>query len=544
MLLDTLITGARVITMDPNRPAAHTVGIWQGQILGLDDEVSALPARQVVDLGGATVVPGFIDAHAHLTWTGIDAQAVSIAPCADRSEVLEILARAVRAVPPGAWVEATGYDQRPLGRHLTRNDLDRIADGRLLHLIHVSGHACVVSSEVIDRFPPEAIGADGVEIGEDGRPTGVLTEDGTMFVRRLRSPYDPAELASALATAARICVAEGVTMCAEAGIGANRVMGASSTAIAGFQQAHAGGLPIRTQLMVVSDELHALDTHPDDRVRFALDLGLRTGIGDARLSIGAMKLWLDGGMMARTAALTEPYVGSDHRGELAADTEGLRQQILEAHNSGWQLALHAIGDRAIDFALDALADAQQLTPRPDARHRIEHCGLARDDQLDRMAALGVIAVLQPRFLFEFGDDYAAIMGPERAAWMYRGRSFLDRGIRIAGSSDRPVSCGAPLRAMQFMVERMSAAGAPIGPKEAITVDEALTAYTLDAAYACGVDHLLGSITPGKRADLAVLARDPRAVDTARIGDIEVLATVVDGTTVYGSLAPARAEGPR
>jgi predicted amidohydrolase YtcJ len=537
MLLDTLITGASVITMDPQRPTAHTVGIWQGQILGLDQDVEYLPARRVVDLGGATVTPGFIDAHAHLVWTGIDAQAVSIAPCQDVDTVLEILAQAVRATPPGGWVEATGYDQRPLGRHLTRADLDRVADGRLLHLIHVSGHACVVSSEVIERFPSEARSgsADGVEVDAHGAPTGVLTEDGTLYVRRLRRPYAPAELAQALAVAARICVAEGVTMCAEAGIGANRVIGASNTALAGYQQAHADGLPIRTQLMVISDELHPLPTHPEDEVRFALDLGLRTGIGDARLSVGAMKLWLDGGMMARTAALTEPYAGTDQSGELASDLDGLRATIIDAHLSGWQMALHAIGDRAVDFAIETLEEAQRLRPRPDARHRIEHCGLVRPDQLDRLAALGVIAVLQPRFLFEFGDDYAQIMGPDRADWMYRGRSLLDRGIRIAGSSDRPVSCGAPLRAMQFMVERLSCSGQAIGPKEAVTVTEALAAYTRDAAYACQVEHLLGSIAPGKRADLTVLAQDPREVPAEQIGDIEILATVVDGETVYGAL---------
>ncbi|MFJ2017751.1 amidohydrolase [Streptomyces nodosus] len=539
MLLDALIAGASVITMDPDRPSAHTIGIWNGQILGLDEDVADLPARRVVDLRGATITPGFIDAHSHLAWTGLSAKAVSIAPCQDVEAVLHTLEEAVRTTPVGGWVEAIGYDQRPLGRHLTRFDLDRVSHGRLVHLIHVSGHAAVVNSEVVDRFPEQARSgtANGVEYDVRGEPTGLLTEEGTRFVHELRSPYEPAALDEALQTAARICAAEGVTMCAEAGVGGT-LTGASATAFASYQRAHAAGLPLRTQLMVVADELHPLPAHPDDDVRFALDLGLRTGFGDARLSAGAMKLWLDGGMMARTAALSEPYQGTDHRGVLTHDPSTVGETIRKAHASGWQLALHAIGDLAVDVAIEALERAQRENPRADARHRIEHCGLVRPDQLDKLAALNVIAVLQPTFLHEFGDDYARIMGPRRSEWMYRGRSLLDHGIRIAGSSDRPVSCGAPLRAMQFMVERRSCSGQVIGEAEGIRVDEALAAYTRDAAYACRVDHLVGTITAGKRADLVVLAKDPRAVPAGAISDIEVLATVLDGETVHGDLNKA------
>ncbi|MEU0947507.1 amidohydrolase [Streptomyces canus] len=539
MLLDTLITGAAAITMDPDRPSAHTIGIWNGQIVGLDGDVAHLPAQHTVDVGGATVLPGFIDAHSHLAWTGLAAQAVNIAPCDDLETVLDTLSAAVAQTPVGGWVEAIGYDQRALGRHLTRNDLDKISAGRMIHLIHVSGHAAVVSSEVIERFPSEVrSGSDGVELDEGGEPTGLLLEDGTRFVSDLRTPYEPVALDEALRTAARICAAEGVTTCSEAGVGGT-VTGASQTAIADYQRAHAAGLPLRTQLMVVADRLHALPAHTDSDSHFGLDLGVRTGIGDARLSVGAMKLWLDGGMMARTAALSHPYQGTASRGLLAHDADMVTATIRRAHASGWQLALHAIGDRAIDVALNALEHAQAERPRSDTRHRIEHCGLVRPDQLERLAALGVIVVLQPTFLYEFGDDYARVMGPERADWMYRGRAFLDHGIRIAGSSDRPVACGAPLRAIQFMVDRLSRSGCPIGPAERITVDEALVAYTRDAAYACRLDHLVGTISVGKRADLVVLARDPRAVPVEEISGIEIIATVLDGQIVHGRLAPCQ-----
>lgn len=161
---------------------------------------------------------------------------------------------------------------------------------------------------------------------------------------------------------------------------------------------------------------------------------------------------------------------------------------------------------------------------------MEHAGLIRPDQLPRFARLGVSAVVQPNFLRYFGDDYADVMGERRAPWMYRGRGFLDHGVTLVGSSDRPVTDGSPLRAVQFMVERASTSGRAIGPDEGITVDEALHAYTVAGAYACHWDDSAGSLTPGKRADLVVLGDDPRRVDTSRIGDIEVVATYVDGRT--------------
>lgn len=536
MLLDTLVTGASVITMDPERSSAHTIGIWNGQIAGLDEQVEHLPARRVIDLGGATVLPGFVDAHSHLVWTGLAARAVDIGPCEDPDDVLNTIAAEVARTPTGGWVEAIGYDQRTLGRHLTRVDLDRVSDGRLVHLLHVSGHASVVSSEVIGQFPPEArSGVEGVQLDADGQLTGLLLEEATQFVSALRTPYEPAVLDQALQTAARVCAAEGVTTCAEAGVGGG-VTGSSRTALADYQRAHAAGLPLRTQLMVVADQLHTLPAHPDGDMRFGLDLGTRTGIGNDRLSVGAMKVWLDGGMMARTAALSEPYAGTTDRGLLTHDTKSVTETICAAHSSGWQLALHAIGDRAIDVALDALEQAQREHPNADARHRIEHCGLVRPDQLPRLATLNVTAVLQPTFLHAYGDDYSRIMGAARADWMYRGRSFLDHGIRIAGSSDRPVASGAPLRAVQFMVDRLSRSGASVGPAESVTVEEALAAYTRDAAYACRLDHLLGSVTPGKRADLVVLAQDPRAVLSHEISGIDILATVLDGETVHGDLS--------
>lgn len=504
MKLDLKLTGCRAITMDPARPSAHTIGIWQGRIAGMDEQVAGLPATETVDLGNAVVLPGFIDAHTHLAWNG--RRTIDVTGLATVAQVLDRLTGA----PGAGWIEASGYDRRIMDRPLTAADLDRISGGRPVYVADLSGHACVVNSVVLRQLP---------EITSDGW----LTENEQLAARTLRLPYSLDEITAELHESARQVLAEGVTMCAEAGIGAG-LIASSPLEAAAYQRAR---LPIRVQLMVSAYVLHEVAADPADRIPRAIDLGLHTGFGDDMLSIGAMKLWTDGGMIARTAALTEPYAGTDNTGQLAESEEFMRAAIVDGHHAGWQLAIHAIGDRAIDFTLDAVREAQRQRPRADARHRIEHCGLVRPEQLGRIAALGLVPVVQPTFLHAYGDDYSEIMGAKRAPWMYRGRSFLDHGITVAGSSDRPVADGAPLRAIEFMVRRRSSGGRAVGPDEAITVEEAIRAYTLGSAYACRKEHVLGSLTPGKLADLVVLGDDPRTSDA--IAEIPVLATMVGGT---------------
>ncbi|MEV7195560.1 amidohydrolase [Streptomyces sp. NPDC093510] len=517
-MLCTRLTNARFLTMDPDHSVAHDLGIWRGRIVGLDEAVTSLPAREVIDLQGATVLPGFVDAHVHLAWAGFKENTPSIAGRTRIDDVLAVVDEmAARDGAPGDWLSIAGYDQRALGRHLTAAELDKVGHGRKVFLLHDSGHGCVVNSAVLDLLPA-------------GTPheNGFLAEGAMGAARALRLPYSQRELAEAIGRAARTCLTEGVTACAEAGIGGT-LFGHSPVELGAYQLAREEGLlPLRVQLMVSAERLGPVAAHESDDIPRALDLGLRTGFGDDRLSVGALKIYTDGGMMARTAALSRPYEGLDHAGQLQDDPEALAATIVDGHIAGWQLAVHAIGDRAADLALDALERAQRLRPRPAARHRIEHAGLIRPDQLPRFARLGVSAVVQPGFLRCFGDDYATIMGEERAPWLYRGRGFLDHGIPLVGSSDRPVTNGSPLRAIQFMVERASASGRVIGPDEGITVDEALHAYTVAGAHACHWEDTLGSLTPGKRADLVVLGDDPRHVDPSRIGDIEVAATYVDG----------------
>jgi len=537
-MLDLKLTNARIRTVDDDRPAATALGVFAGRIAGLDGDIAGLPARTTVDCGGAVVVPGFGDAHNHMAWFGQSLSEVALEEAATLDEVYAAVARRAAGTPDGAWIVGSGYDDTVLGAHPDRTGLDRASGGRPVWLKHRSGHMCAVSSAVL-----EAAGAataavpdpEGGVIVRDpaGTPTGLLQERAQELVTALVMPYPAADLAEAIGRASQVYAAEGLTHVTEAGIGRG-LIGRTPVEAAAYQLARERGLlRTRVQLMVAADNMHPLHGHPDDGIETGIDLGLRTGFGDDRLSLGPMKIWLDGSLIGRTAAVTEPFC--DHgrgTGVYQNDPEEMRALVVAAHRAGWRVAAHAIGDDAVDLALDAFEEAQRALPRPDARHRIEHAGVVRPDQLPRLAAAGAVPVPQPHFLYTVGDTMAAALGPSRRDWLYRHRSFLDHGLRVPGSSDRPVAPGAPLLGMASMVDRLSSGGTVLSPDERVPAETALRAYTLDAAWAARDEHRRGSLTPGKLADLVVLDRDP--VTEGPIESVRVLATLLGGACVHGA----------
>ncbi|MGD0556805.1 MAG: amidohydrolase [Streptosporangiaceae bacterium] len=532
-MIDLLIVNANVLTMDPARPRAQSVAVAGGRIVALDADG---PASEVVDLHGRTLLPGFHDAHNHMAWFGMSLTEVDLSPTAVTSldELYAAIARRARETSEDDWVVGSGYDQNRLGgQHPDRDGLESAAPGRRVMLRHVSGHMCVVSGAVLadlniaDR--PVDVSGGTVVTDADGRPTGLLQERAQELTDTLLRPYPLAFLTDAIDRAGARYLSEGITSVTEAGIGGGWI-GHTPVELAAYQAARdAGRLPVRVELMVASDVLHPVGAHPSDDLPLGLDLGIRTGFGDDWLRVGAMKLFTDGSLIGRTAAMSFDYAGMPgNQGYFQGDAAELTDRIVAAHRSGWQVASHAIGDRAIDLALDAYAAASSRFPRPAVRHRIEHFGVSRPDQVARAASLGVVAVPQGRFASEIGDGMLAAVGPSRGEWLYRQRSLLDAGMVLPGSSDRPVSNGAPLLGVHDMVNRRTASGAPFNAGEAITASEALRAYTYGSAYASHLEQARGTIAPGMLADLVVLSDDPTAVSPAGIGDIQVLATYVDG----------------
>ena len=317
----------------------------------------------MVDAGGRTVLPGFVDAHTHLVWQGLSLGAVDISAAKGVDDALALVDMGARQAPPG-WLDVTGYDQRLLGRHLEAADLDQVSHGHKVYIKHVSGHACVVSSAVLRDIPgPELEAGPGVVRRADGGPTGLFLENAQEVVRRRRLPYDLDDLRAALRRSTALCAAQGVTFCAEAGTGAGLVHHSPVEPAAYQDLSERGELAVRVQLMVAGDYLHPTGVTAGYGPPLGVDLGLRTGFGGERLSLGAAKFWLDGGMSARTAALSEPYAGSVDKGSLTERLEHYRTAVPACHAAGWQLALHAIGDSAIDTALGLVEAATRLHPR-------------------------------------------------------------------------------------------------------------------------------------------------------------------------------------
>jgi hypothetical protein len=545
---DLLLVNANVLTMDPARPRATAVAVAGGRIAGVGDAPSQLAegvrAGNVIDLKGATLIPGFHDAHNHMIAFGLSLTEVDLRVGSLDELYARVAARAA-ATPAGEWIIGAGYDQNKTGAHPHRDALDQIAPGHRVWLKHASGHMCVVNSLVlrdlgVDASAPHVDGGR-VATEADGRPTGLMEERAQELVSSLSRPYPLAVLTDAVATAGEAYLREGLTSVTEAGVGGGWI-GQSPVELAAYVAAREQGrLHVRAELMVISDAFHALAAHPSDGIETGIDLGLRTGFGDDWLRLGPMKVFTDGSLVGRTAAMSAPYDGDpgsgdlNNRGYLQADAGHLTAVIIAAHRAGWRVAAHAIGDRAIDLALDAFDAAAGQYPRSDPRHRIEHFAAARPDQVARAAALGVIPVGQGRFATEIGDGMLASVGPGRHSWLYRQRSVIDAGMVLPGSSDRPVVTGTPLLGIHDMVNRRTASGAPFNTGEAVTAEEALRAYTWGSAYASKAEHVKGSIEVGKLADLTVLSEDPTAVSPGRIAGLEVLATIVDGELRYSAL---------
>lgn len=532
---DTLFTGCRALAGHDFR-AESAIAVWRGRIVALGESAEALPARRVVDLGGATVVPGFHDAHNHMAWYGMSLSELDLSERACRTvqEVYDAVARQAALQPAGTWIVGSGYDHTRLaGGHPTRHGLDRAAPAHLVRLKHTTGHLCVVNTRVLEQLDLAAMPVGGdLTRGEDGTPTGLLREQAQRLLDPLLYPVPLAEVTAGIARASERYLAEGITSVQEAGIGRGLV-GNTPVELAAYRRARdEGALGVRTTVMVAADSLHPLAHAEGDDAVFGLDLGLSSGFGDDRLRIGPMKLFSDGSLVGRTCAMHEPFAGEpDNVGYFQTPEDRVAEVIGLAHRAGWQIATHAIGDRAISVVLDAYEAALKAHPRADHRHRIEHCAVIDEPDLRRVADLGVIPVPQGRFVTELGEGMRAALGPEREAWCYRQRSFLDAGCVVPGSSDRPVVDGAPLLGLADLMRRRTAAGHLLGPDERLTATQALRAYTFGSAYAAFLDHDLGTLDEGKLADFVALSGDP--TDPDALDDLRVLATVVGGDLAYG-----------
>jgi len=492
------------------------------------------PRTRVIDLKGRFLMPGFVDAHAHLVAHGASRLEVNCKYPRVHS-IRDIQARIrerAASTAPGQWVRAWGYDQSRLleGRHPTRFDLDAACPDKPVLLTRACGHIAVVNSmafglaHVLDDTPDPPGGK--LDRDERGAPNGVLREGAWAVLAGLMAP-SAGEVALNIAAGTQDYLRLGITSVHEAGVNALTLRA---------YQVHQRGPGPRLRVYAMIDA-------GDGPFRAAfLASGLATGFGDDWLRIGPFKLMVDGSSSGPTAATRAPYAvdPSDH-GILHIGQEEIDERFLEAGRAGFQLTAHAVGDRAIEMVLNgierALAAAGPGTSGrpasgPPDRHRIEHCAMTDPALRARIKASGIVPVLQPVFLHEFGDGYVRNYGPDRAAGMFAARSFLRLGVPIALSTDCPVTFPDPLPGVYTAVTRQTMDGSIVGPGERLTVAQALQAYTMGGAYASGEESRKGSIEPGKLADLVVLSGHPLAARPEELREMKAVLTVVGGEVVF------------
>ena len=530
MFADLVLYNGHVYTLDPKRPQASAVAVARERILAVGDDAemrSLLKSKgEAVDLRGCTVVPGFTDGHVHFMEYALGLSKVDMADVPSLEECLHRVAARAAVTPPGEWLQGGRWNRNlwPGGRFPTKDDLDQVAPEHPAAFRSKDGHVLWVNSLALRRagITAETPDPPGGEIERDarGQPTGILKEKAIELVEGVIPPPSPAAVMAALREGFRRAWQVGLT-------GIHDCEGAE--ALTAFQRLRASGeLGLRVLMHIPVDNLEA-----------AIQVGLRSGFGDEWLRIGGVKIFADGALGSRTAAMLEPYEGEpDNRGIIVTPPKELAELVRRANEAGLSVAIHAIGDQANRYTLDALAATQPLTlseTSPSLPNRIEHVQLLHPADLPRLARLRVIASMQPIHCtsdMEMAERYWGT----RARWSYAWRSLLEAGTTLCFGSDCPVEPLAPLRGIHAAVTRRRPDGSPGPegwyPQERLTVSQAVYAYTLGCAIASGEAHLKGSITPGKLADLVILSQDIFQIEPMGILETEVVGTIIGGRMVY------------
>lgn len=519
MWADLVLTNGNILTMNPSKPHAQAVAVKDDKIVkvGTNKEIKTYIGKntKTINLKKKTVVPGFIDTHAHVTGYGKSLKQINLREVNSIKEIQKKLKKRIQKTHTGQWVLGRGWDQDRLTekRYPTRWDLDKFSQNNPVILTRVCGHLCVANSQALELagITRETTPPPAGQIDKDiktGEPTGILRENAMNLVWKIIPEPSEEELMEACSLACQKAV--------EAGLTSVHWLISSPAEIHVIQKLHEQNkLPLRVYIVVPVKLLDRL-----------IDLGLHTGFGDSRVRIGSVKIFSDGSLGARTAALFQPYHDEHTRkGIMLYTQKKLNTLVMKAHKAGFQLAIHAIGDRAIDMVLTALEKALKEAPKKNHRHRIEHASVLNKMLIQRMKKLKAIASVQPHFVV---SDFWVTnrVGPTRARWVYPFKTLIQEGALTTGGSDCPVEPIDPLLGVWAAVAREAF------PEERITVDDALRLYTVNAAYASFEEDVKGSIDVGKLADLVVLSREPHEISPNEIRDVKVEMTIIGGKVVY------------
>jgi predicted amidohydrolase YtcJ len=503
------VRNANIITMDPDRPTAEALAVRDGRITAIGSWEDVAPyavGLPVLDLAGQAVVPGFIDTHAHFLWTALSLAALDVSEAQDHPSLQSIVRRAATDTPLGELILGMGFSEYALDTDRFSpiiEALDAAAPDHPVYLIGITGHTSAINSQALALLAPSK-DVPGVMQGADGQPNGLLADEANgLALERF------ADFASAAGSAA-----ETVTQAAQKAVSV------------GLTTVHALEGGSASEDDAVSKFLEAVPGLP---LRFVLyyqtmDVEKVTALGLPR--IGGCIL-LDGDVGPRTAALSQPYVDDPEcYGTLYHTQSEIDAFVLEAHRAGLQVALHAVGDAAVEQALNAYEAALIAYPRSDHRHRIEHCEIIREEQIQRAQRLGVALAIQPPFNHYWPHtDYFPSVGKERAMSADPVRKLMRPGLLVAGGSDSTVTPLGPLIGVHAAVNHSN-------PAERVSIQEGLELYTINAARIAFEERDKGSLEVGKLGDFVVLDENPFEVDPARIKDIPIERTIIGGQVVY------------
>ena len=535
LFADRILVNGKIVTVDPDDTIVEAVAIKDGQFLavGSSDRVESYSGEstQITDLGGRIVLPGIVDSHTH---PGLAASLFTEINCRQShvtcvEDILKMVRERVETLEAGKWVRGSNFNDSKLieNRHITRWELDEAAHDHPVFILSDTAHQCLVNSMAlklagVDKETPDPPGGE-IERDDNREPTGLLYETATDLVARVIPPYSIEEIKDGLKHVLDQFSAWGITSTHDAS--------AHEQSIRAYQQLLSEDYrKVRINLMVSA---FPPNLRGDSILPALSRLGIESGFGNDWLKVMTLKIMGDGSGAGGTAGVYEPQNrGPRGLGLMMTDPAIMEDLVLRAHEAGLRCSIHSIGDRGIDIALDCIEKAQQHKPVPDMRHRVEHNSCCTPKQLKRIAALGAAPSSSVGYMYGLGDQYYENFGPERSRWLHPHRTMKEMGIIAGGNNDCPITYYSPFAQMYAAVTRKSSSGLVVGPEETIDIMDAIRVYTWNGAYLGKDEHRVGSIEPGKLADLIVIDRDITSIPSEEILETRVLETVVEGRTVF------------
>jgi predicted amidohydrolase YtcJ len=536
MFADLVLLDGKIVTVDEKESIVEAMAVKFGKILALgrNSEIKRLigSGTEVFDLKGKTVIPGLIDSHCHMTSVGAGMMmgVVDLSEEAGVKSIADIqtkIAENAKTKPKSEWIVGVREDDSKLKerRHPTRWELDEAAPDHPVLMDTIGGHFSVANSKAFEmtgviKDTPDPVGGTFERDPVTRELTGVLHEKARDII--MSGGYYGREPTREEASegAKQILIANAST-----GLTCVYDMVDRSQIRALLDLKNRGELPIRVRVDVDIELFSELNK-----------AGIYRGMGDEWLKICGLKMFFDGAISARTAAVSEPYLHrSDYFGVMATTREIALETISEAYKAGYRISAHANGDRAINMYLDIIEKIQAKWPRNDPRNRIIHCTVINPRLVARIRKLGMLPTIFGSYPYYHGDKLIPAFGEKRLEWMFAARSFLDAGVKVAAHSDHSASPFPPLMGIHALVNRVTKTGKPIGQSQKISVMEAIKLYTINATYHSFDEDSLGSIEVGKYADMVVLGKDILTVPPETIIDIPIDITIVGGRFIKESL---------